>query len=153
MRFYGSLIAIATLLADQLHKWYMLEIFQIIERTPVEVTGFFNLVMVWNQGVSFGLFGGGMLSPYWFVGLALLIVGYLLYWLHESQAKTEAFALGLIIGGALGNVVDRLVYGAVADFFDFHVSGYHWPAFNIADCGVVVGAFLLGFFMIFCHKD
>lgn len=111
----------------------------------VEVTPFFNLVMVWNRGVSFGMFQSGEAGRWLLSALALAIVAGLFLWLRRVDAWWLAAGLGGIIGGALGNVFDRLWYdeGAVADFFDFHVAGWHWPAFNVADAAIVVGVGLI----------
>jgi len=109
----------------------------------IEVTPFFNIVWVWNQGVSFGLFGGGA-TPAWALGgLALAIVGGLGVWLWRTPSKPVAIALSLVIGGAIGNVIDRARWGAVFDFLDFHAMNWHWPAFNVADAAIVCGVALL----------
>lgn len=103
-----------------------------------------NLVMVWNQGVSFGLFDSD--SPAMsivFIGVSLTICMFLLIWLALTSHKLVAFALSLVIGGAVGNIIDRLRFGAVADFIDVHVRDIHWPAFNVADSCIVAGAALL----------
>ena len=108
----------------------------------VEVLPFLNLVLVRNDGVSFGLLGG--VVPWW--GLALLaavIVVWLLNWLWRVQDKLTGAAIGLIIGGALGNVLDRVRYQAVTDFLDFHFRTYHWPSFNLADAAIFCGVALL----------
>lgn len=138
------MIYLIVLLADQLHKYIMLHVVRITVTGPIEVTPFFNLVMVWNPGVSFGLFNDGAEETKWMlIGVATVIVVILLRWLWQQPPKFVAMAIGLIIGGAIGNVVDRFIYGAVADFFDFHISGYHWPAFNIADSAIFIGVVLL----------
>jgi signal peptidase II len=140
--FGGYLIAALTTLADQLHKWYMLEIVN-ISKKPIHVADFFNLVMVWNPGISFGMFRNHNYSAYIFSALALVIVAFLSAWLYKTTSRFSMIAIGFVIGGALGNVADRLRFGAVADFFDFHVQHYHWPAFNIADAMVFTGAVML----------
>lgn len=135
-----------TLFLDQLSKYIMLDIVGIAGRPPIEVTSFFNLVMVWNYGVSFGMLAKpGSDMVYFLIAIALLISGGLLIWLRNVAKRSEAIAIGLIVGGALGNVVDRVRFGAVADFFDFHVSGWHYPAFNIADSAIFIGVLLLLF--------
>lgn len=114
------------------------------DQLPLVVAPFFNLVLVWNPGVSFGMFGGDeALEPWILVGLALVIAAGLLVWLSRERDRASALAIGLVLGGAIGNVIDRLRHGAVVDFLDFHLSGYHWPAFNLADSAIVVGALLL----------
>ena len=110
----------------------------------IEVTSFFNLVPVWNTGISFGLQGDSETSRWVLVALALVIVVVLVVWLVRAGAGIVVFALVLVIGGALSNVIDRVFYGAVIDFIDIHAFGFHWPAFNLADRSIVVGtAFLL----------
>jgi signal peptidase II len=139
----GLSIALLLLGLDQLTKWVALDLLDLAAR-PIAVTPFFNLVMVWNKGVSFGMLVSlGSLAPWLLSGLALAVVVALLFWLRRSEHAMMAIGLGLVIGGALGNVVDRLRYGAVVDFLDFHLAGYHWPAFNLADAGICVGAGLI----------
>nr|CAD6438505.1 signal peptidase II [Rhizobium sp. Q54] len=110
----------------------------------VEVLPVLNLVLVRNHGVSFGMLGG--VVPWWgLILLSLAIVAALVVWLWRSETWQASVALGLIIGGALGNVIDRARFQAVTDFLDFHLAGYHWPAFNLADVAVVCGVALLMF--------
>jgi signal peptidase II len=138
----GLLVALLSLLLDQGSKWVMLSVVDIANRSAIEVTGFFDLVMVWNYGISFGLFSDGK-SPFIFIGVSAVIMAILLNWLIKTPSLFIASALGLILGGAAGNVIDRLRFGAVADFFDFHLGIYHWPAFNIADSCIFIGVVLL----------
>ena len=108
----------------------------------VEILPVLNLVLVRNEGVSFGMLSG--VAPWWALTLlGLVIVTMLSVWLWRSPGRLASIALGFVIGGALGNVVDRLRHGAVTDFLDFHYGVWHWPAFNLADVGVVCGAALL----------
>lgn len=139
----GWMVAVLVVVLDQLTKWAALDLLDLPTR-PIAVTWFFNLVMVWNRGVSFGMLDtAGALAPWLLSGLALTVVIALAIWLSRTEHWLIAVGLGLVIGGALGNVVDRLRYGAVVDFLDFHVAGWHWPAFNIADAGICVGAGLI----------
>jgi signal peptidase II len=111
---------------------------------PIEITSFFNLVMVWNPGISFGLLDGGAAWMRWLLaGLALAVVAGLILWLRRIDRGWLGAAVGLVIGGAIGNLIDRLRFGAVADFLDFHLLGYHWYAFNIADSAIVIGVAVL----------
>jgi signal peptidase II len=112
-----------------------------IDGAPVHVTSFFNLVMVWNRGVSFGMFSGWD-AKWMLAGLSAIICTMLLLW-SRAFDRPKLLCTGAIIGGAVGNVIDRFVYGAVADFFDVHVAGHHWPAFNVADMCIVCGVILL----------
>jgi len=110
----------------------------------IPVTPFFNLVMGWNKGISFGLFHGDSIFNIWGLpAIALIITAFLLVWLWRSKGCVISIAISFIIGGALGNVIDRIRFGAVADFLDIYVLGYHWPAFNLADAGITLGAVLL----------
>jgi signal peptidase II len=104
------------------------------------VTSFFNLALTYNRGISFGLFNGGAgLNALVFSLAATAIVAVLLYWLSRVASPFLAVAIGLIIGGAIGNVVDRVRLGAVVDFLDFHFGYLHWPAFNLADSAICIG--------------
>lgn len=160
----GFSLALDILILDQLSKWLILEyvirhevqphgiklglidwLMKAPPRMPsgasVEVLPFFNLTMVWNEGISFGMFHG---TGIWIlVGLSLIITAVFSVWLTRSTGWLQAISLAMVIGGAIGNVIDRLRFGAVADFFDFHAFGWHYPAFNIADCAIVVGIALL----------
>ena len=110
----------------------------------IEYTSYFNLVKAWNTGVSFSMFDNH--GSYGVIALsvvALLIVGFLVHWLYSETNKFLQVSLGFIIGGAIGNVIDRIKFGAVFDFLDFHINGQHWPAFNIADSFICIGATLI----------
>ena len=141
--FLGLLIALGVLVADQLSKFWVLN-FLLEDRAGIFYTSFFNVVRAWNTGVSFSMFNnyGGM-GAVLLSMLALLIVLFLLYWLKNENSRLAQVALGFIIGGALGNVIDRIRLGAVFDFLDFHIGESHWPAFNLADSFICIGAVIL----------
>lgn len=139
----GIFLSIFIVALDQLHKWYMLDVVKIAEKKKIGVLPFFDLVMVWNKGISFGIGQSAESAPLIFSIIALSISAGLLIWMYKCQSALLTFSLSLIIGGAIGNVIDRLRFHAVADFFDLHVAGYHWPAFNIADSAVFIGAVML----------
>jgi signal peptidase II len=126
---------------DQLHKWWMLNVYGINEKASVSITFFFDLVMVWNKGVSYGLFTTH--TQEWLIALSLAITGLLWAWACGAERAFSAAALALIIGGALSNAFDRALRGAVADFFHFHYQGFSWYVFNLADVAIVVGVALL----------
>jgi signal peptidase II len=140
----GLIAAALSLVADQGSKLFMLYGAGFAHMPPgqaVPVLPFFNLVMVWNPGISYGLFPA---SSIWGTAALVLIdvvavVG-LTWWLWGSTSRALTAGFGLIIGGALGNLVDRLVYGKVADFFHFYGFGYDWYVFNIADLAITLGA-------------
>ena len=116
----------------------------------IVLTGFFNLTPVWNRGVSFGLFAGHQEWIPWILSLvAVAIAAGLFVWLRRAEHRLLALALGAVIGGALGNVIDRLRFGAVVDFLDFHISGYHWPAFNVADAAISLGVVMILYHELF----
>jgi signal peptidase II len=116
----------------------------------IEVTPNFNFRMVWNRGVSFGMFSADSQSGrYALIAFALVVVSLLLVWLMRAKTRILAWAIGLVVGGAIGNVVDRAFYGAVADFFDLHAMGYHFYTFNLADTAISLGVVLLIFEAIF----
>ena len=114
-------------------------------KLPVEVTSFFNLVLVYNRGAAFSfLAGAGGWQRELFTGIALLASAWIVYLLRRHpQQRLFCCALALVLGGAIGNVIDRLMIGAVVDFLDFHAWGWHWPAFNVADSAISCGAALL----------
>lgn len=136
-------LAAVVVVLDQLTKWLILTQVMAPPRV-IEVTGFFNLVLAFNRGVSFGLLASDYgWKPYLLAGLALAVVALLLYWVRRQPGWLPGVAVGLIVGGAVGNVLDRFVHGAVVDFLDLHLAGWHWPAFNLADTAIVCGVGLL----------
>ncbi len=140
----GAGLAAAVFAADLASKWWLLYGLELGRRGAIEITPFFNLVLVWNRGISFGLFNDGGVSGRWLlVALTAAIIIGLAVWLVRAQGRFLAIALGLVIGGAIGNMYDRIVYGAVRDFFDVHIGSHHWPAFNLADSAISVGVALL----------
>lgn len=139
----GLSIALAALLLDQLSKYYVLH--EVLgEMSAIAYTSFFNLVRAWNTGVSFSMFNDyGSLGTIMLSVVASGIVLFLLIWLKDEENSLSQVALGLVIGGAVGNIIDRVRLGAVFDFLDFHVAGHHWPAFNLADSFICIGAAIL----------
>ena len=150
--FTGALSLIALVrFFDQFSKWYLLELVNIDERPPLTLMPFFNLVMVWNHGVSFGMFARHD-QPLILIAVTSLVVMVLFVWMWREEKRFVVFSIATVIGGAIGNIIDRIRFGAVADFFDFHVAGYHWPAFNIADACIFIGVALLVIHSIFLDK-
>lgn len=165
-----SILIVLLAFADQLSKWWVMEVFykprvfeadgasipflewfttfgqQQFPPVSIEITSFFNLVMVWNKGVSFGMFASAHdIMPYVLSGVALIMSVILAVWMRRATHLSTLIPLAMIISGAIANVWDRLRFGAVADFLDFHYQDIHYPAFNIADCCIVVGVLLLAF--------
>jgi signal peptidase II len=139
-------LGVASLVAvlDQLTKLWIVELIQQRGGRFVELTDFFAIVLVMNRGVSFGMFNNdAALNGVVFSLVAAVIVVALLVWLWRAAAWLIILATGLVIGGAVGNVVDRLRLGAVVDFLDFHLGVWHFPAFNVADSAICVGVGLM----------
>ena len=140
----GLAIALVAVLLDQASKYYFHDLLVVQGRRVIEILPFFNLVTVWNYGVSFGMFNNGSSAQALiFVALSLAIVTALVIWLRRVTQIWVAIALGLVIGGALGNVIDRLRLGHVVDFVLVYWRDWSWPAFNVADSAICVGAALL----------
>jgi signal peptidase II len=159
----GAIVAIAALAADQIFKNVMLYPMKFICADPrpammllqpecgfrdtlpqIRLMPFLDLVMVWNRGVSYGLFqAGGFTGTLILTVFSLVAVAALSWWLRSADRRLLAWGLGLVIGGALGNVIDRILYGAVADFFYFHAFGRDWYVFNVADAAITVGVVAL----------
>ena len=145
---FGVFVIFSAVFADQLAKYFVDT--NIVSGQPIEVFSLFNLVKVWNTGVSFSMF-----SHYGKVGaivlsvLAITVCLFLLHWMIKEKNLFKVVSLGLIIGGAIGNVIDRVRFGAVLDFLDFHIMDYHWPAFNLADSFICIGAGVLIMWEIF----
>ncbi len=167
-------IALDIVIFDQLSKWLVTELAirpnlggesvglvewftkapERLSFTQIEVLPFFNIVMVWNQGISFGLFNHGSdVGSLLLIALSLGITALFTVWIFRTASWFQGLALAMVIGGAIGNVIDRLRFGAVIDFLDFHIAGLHWPAFNLADSCIVVGVGLLIFYSLFLEKN
>ena len=138
---FGLALVIAA--ADQATKEWALQTWFFPPRV-IEVTGFLNMVAVWNSGVSFGFLAGhSETMPYILAAFAIAVAAGMSIWLCRARTRLLATGLGLVIGGAVGNIVDRFRFQAVVDFIDFHVAGFHWPAFNVADSAITVGVVVL----------
>ena len=149
----GLAVAFLVLILDQISKGLIVEV--VMKPPQVIVLGpFLDIVMAWNRGVSFGMFNqeSAWNAPLLSL-LALGISAFLLKWLWKSDGKFIPLAIGLIVGGALGNVIDRIRFGAVADFLYFHIDNYYFPAFNVADSGISVGAVLLVWDSLFASRE
>ena len=139
-----ALIAGLILALDQLSKWLVVQVMKLAELGRIEVLPpWINFHMAWNRGVNFGLLSGDSDAARWLlIGVALAISAWVLWWMRSESRTAALVSAGLLIGGALGNVVDRLVYGAVADFLNMSCCGFSNPfAFNVADIAIFLGAF------------
>ncbi len=140
----GIVVAVATLILDQASKLWLLYVFDIARRGAVAVTPFFDLVLAWNTGISYGWFAeSGPTGQAIMLAVKAMAVVALAVWMARSQTKLATVALGLIIGGAIGNAIDRFAWGAVVDFALLHVEiagrTYNWYVFNLADVAIVAG--------------
>lgn len=138
----GLLIAAAVLVVDQGSKYMVLDFLGV--NTYIAYGDYFNIVRAWNTGVSFSMFNNYGNAGAWILsGAAAVIVVMLFFWLRKEHNRFIQVALGMIMGGALGNVIDRVRFGAVFDFLDVHIGDSHWPAFNAADSFICIGAALI----------
>tara|TARA_R110000787_G_scaffold215896_1_gene325071 strand:- start:399 stop:875 length:477 start_codon:yes stop_codon:yes gene_type:complete len=130
----------AAVLAGDLITKHFIEATLVNNARDIAVTPFFNLALGYNRGVSFGLLkSDSFYAPYILAAIAVVIAVGLTVWLFRSESDVQKLGLAAIVGGAVGNAVDRLKDGAVTDFLDFYVGTYHWPAFNVADVAIVCG--------------
>ncbi|MGG5817741.1 signal peptidase II [Falsiroseomonas sp. HW251] len=150
----GLSLGAVVLVLDQLTKWLILNVANLpeVQRIPVLAVGpfGFDLTMVWNRGVTFGMLAGDEGWTQLALGaLALLIAGLLIRWMSRADTRLVALALGGVVGGAIGNVIDRLRFGAVVDFVDWHAWDWHWYVFNVADAAIVLGVLALALDALF----
>ncbi len=143
-RALGAAVALLTLAVDQANKLWLIFVFGIASRQPVELTPFFDVVFAKNPGISYSLFSARTeVQRYLLLAITLVATACIAFWLWRARSRLVAFALGLIVGGALGNAYDRVAYGFVADFYHFHVGSFSWYIFNLADAAIVIGVGLL----------
>ena len=152
------IIVIIILIIDQMTKvFYLKKITDLMLNSDgteffIKKTKFLNIVLVWNSGISFGIFNGIKFMSYIIMSINILISYILIINIIKSNNYTESISLSLILGGAIGNIFDRFYRGSVIDFIDFHIKDYHWPAFNIADSSVFIGIFVYILYDIFKNK-
>ena len=148
VRLWGALSVLGLVLAalsfglDQTFKWWMLHVIDIESRQPIALLPVFDVILAWNHGISYGWLSGGA-SQGFLIALTLAISAGLWICLAKVSRPLTAAAIGIVLGGALANAFDRAVYGAVADFFSFHVGTFDWYIFNLADVAIVAGVGLL----------
>ena len=139
-RMLAFLIIILIVIADQYSKYYVQSL---TIATKVEMTNNFNLVSVWNSGISFGIFDQMPYSNLLFIIITVIISAVLSFMVLRSQDKTIIIGAAVVLGGAIGNIIDRVRFSAVYDFIDLHIQNLHWPAFNIADAMVFIGIIII----------
>jgi signal peptidase II len=140
----GLKVAALLLLADQASKLWLIYGTHLRLTYPWPVLPFLDITVVWNRGISYGLFQQNSELGRWILtGIKLLAAVILFFWLRKAEARLEAIGIGLIIGGAIGNAIDRILHGAVFDFVHFHVGTFSWYVFNVADAAIVIGVILM----------
>lgn len=144
----GLIVLVVAFVLDQAFKLFMFQVIDIEARQVITVAPVLDLVMAWNYGISFGLFRQDAEIGRWLlIAFKAIAVVLILWWLWRAESRLTALALGLIAGGAAGNALDRLIHGAVADFFAFHITTatwqFRWYVFNLADVAIVAGVGLL----------
>ncbi len=137
-RLAGVVMALVVLLADQASKYWVLYGLDLPQRAVVRILPELNFAMVWNHGVTFGILAGDNATLLLIVVAAVAVIA-LAVWLWRAVHLTTTLAVGAIIGGAIGNIISRVQYGAVVDFIDAHIGAYHWYVFNVADAAIVCG--------------
>lgn len=146
-RFFGMglILAAFVFVFDQFSKIALYRFIVPNEWSALEILPVFNIVHTWNYGVSFSLFYAESEVRRWLLVATMSVISAgVVYWLYKATTRLQSIGLGLILGGAAGNICDRLAHGAVFDFLQFHLAGYYWPSFNLADSAIVVGVgFLL----------
>ena len=137
------LLALGVLIADQMTKWWAQMSLPMAQ--AIKVTDFLNWFLIYNPGAAFSLLSQADGWQRWFFTVIGIVAAVVIIWLLQKNTHDRPFclALSLILGGAIGNVLDRLLYGAVVDFIDVHYDGWHWPAFNVADSAISIGATLI----------
>ena len=143
-KFFLNLIALSTIfLIDRLTKLYILKLAEIENSVDVYLTSYLNLYLIWNKGIAFGLLSMNESMIYntitFIIGIIIIIILFML-WKNDN---IQRYFLALVVGGALGNLYDRMIYTAVPDFIDIHFNGFHWFVFNVADIFITVGVFCL----------
>jgi signal peptidase II len=150
---FGLTLILGILALDQLSKYWIINHLRLPEIGKMEISSFFDLTMVWNYGVSFGALKADAAWERWaLVGLSAVIASIFAVWLTRAQRGHTILALSLVIGGAIGNMIDRIRFGAVADFLDFSALYFPW-VFNVADSAITIGAILLALDMLLNPDD
>ena len=143
-KYFGYLIALAVFAADRLSKIWAVEVINLEKNGPIDLLPFLDLTLVWNRGISLGLFQmDGDFGRYVLIALTGAVTLLVAWWLFRAHEKLVKIGLGLVLGGAVGNIWDRLEYGKVADFFHFFIGDWSFYTFNVADAAITVGVVLL----------
>ena len=148
--FYINLIIILSIfILDRLTKFYVIYLDQINSSPELFSSKFLNIYLIWNEGIAFGLFSFDQNNLYNFLTLFILIIIFALLYMISKSSGFKKYSLLLILGGALGNVFDRIIYKAVPDFIDFHIGNFHWFIFNLADVFISLGVIFMIMYELF----
>lgn len=136
---FSSIIIFIAFFADRISKILILNFFSKNQLDDYYVNSFLNLILVWNQGIAFGLFQSESLIYHLLSIVIAIVIAFVVYLIYISKKKYEIFFYGLVTGGAIGNLFDRLYFGAVPDFIDLHYKNFHWFTFNVSDIWITIG--------------
>ena len=151
--FSNLIILIIIFLIDRVSKLYILKLAEVENTVDIYVTSYLNLFLIWNKGVAFGLLSVDESLVYNIVTVIIVIIVLIILLMITRSEGLEKYALSCVFGGAIGNLFDRFYYSAVPDFIDFHIAGFHWFIFNIADIFITLGVICLIYVEIFTHKN
>jgi len=150
--FLNSIIILSIFFIDRIFKIYILEIAELENKVDIYITSYLNFYLIWNKGVAFGLFSFEQNIIYHLISFVIFIISIVLIYMITKSDKLKKYSLILILGGALGNLFDRIYYSAVPDFIDLHIKGHHWFIFNVADIFITIGVICLILDELFFYK-
>jgi|TARA_B110000114_G_scaffold127538_1_gene133558 signal peptidase II len=148
----NSIIILSIFFIDRIFKIYILEIAELENKVDIYITSYLNFYLIWNKGVAFGLFSFEQNIIYHLISFVIFIISIVLIYMITKSDKLKKYSLILILGGALGNLFDRIYYSAVPDFIDLHIKGHHWFIFNVADIFITIGVICLILDELFFYK-
>ena len=148
----NSIIILSIFFIDRIFKIYILEIAELENKVDIYITSYLNFYLIWNKGVAFGLFSFEQNIIYHLISFVIFIISIVLIYMITKSDKLKKYSLILILGGALGNLFDRIYYSAVPDFIDLHIKGHHWFIFNVADIFITIGVIYLILDELFFYK-
>ena len=150
--FLNFIILIIVFIFDRISKFYILKLAEAESPVDIYVTSYLNLFLIWNKGIAFGLFSFSHSIAYNFISMVIVIISSGILVLIAKNHGIKKYALLFVLGGALGNLFDRIYYSAVPDFFDLHIGEFHWFVFNVADIFITIGVICLIFVELFYNK-
>ena len=145
----NSLIVLTIFFLDRVSKLYVIYLSEKNLSYNLFQSKFFNISLIWNEGIAFGLFSFDQKIYYNFLTILIILITLIIFWMIIKTEKFERFAFMMIFGGSIGNIFDRLFYSAVPDFIDFHIKNFHWFIFNVADIFITIGVIILIYSEVF----